>query len=144
VKNPQADIVQVAVLPHADLWLKYGISKPLSQEIIDACCDAFAVSREEITSVRRLPRIVMARTVCGWLLRRHTAMSFPKIGMRLGGRDHSTIMHSCRRIDALMVQYNIALHSNWRIMLSQLSLFKSLPRMAYPPRSASSGAGERG
>ena len=33
-----------------------------------------------------------------FLLREETKLSFPEIGQKLGGRDHSTVIHACEKI----------------------------------------------
>lgn len=47
----------------------------------------------------RVARYSHARQMACWLLRKHTAMSFPVIGRRLG-RDHTTILHACRKVQS--------------------------------------------
>ena len=37
-----------------------------------------------------------------YLSRKLTSRSLPEIGRRFGGRDHTTVLHACRRIEALM------------------------------------------
>jgi hypothetical protein len=49
----------------------------------------------------RVARFVHARQITCWLLRKHTDMSLPTIGQRLGNRDHTTILHACRKVQAL-------------------------------------------
>ena len=34
-----------------------------------------------------------------YLCRKYTTESFPKIGIEFGGKDHSTVMHSCEKIE---------------------------------------------
>jgi len=65
--------------------------------IIEAVCAAWRVKEEQLLSKSRKARVARARQVAGYLLRQHTALSFPAIG-RILGRDHSTIIHSCELI----------------------------------------------
>lgn len=37
-----------------------------------------------------------------YLARKLTALSFPEIGIRLGGKDHSTIIHGVKKISAMI------------------------------------------
>ncbi len=39
-----------------------------------------------------------------YLSRKLTTRSLPEIGRRFGGRDHTTVLHACRRIEALIVE----------------------------------------
>ncbi len=60
------------------------------------------VSWQEMVSVRRSKPVCRARALVIWLARRHTSLSLPQIGRQMGGRDHTTILHNCRVIDALL------------------------------------------
>ena len=40
--------------------------------------------------------------VAVWLTRKHTQASFPEIGRSFGGRDHSTAIHACQKVDWLV------------------------------------------
>lgn len=55
----------------------------------------------DLTSARRGPRLVVPRQIAAWLARTLTCHSLPEIGLRMGGRDHTTILHSVRKIDAM-------------------------------------------
>lgn len=59
----------------------------------------FGVPMSDLTSQRREASIVRARHVVMYLARQHTGLSYPRIGSRLGGRDHTTIMHGARKIE---------------------------------------------
>jgi chromosomal replication initiator protein len=39
-----------------------------------------------------------------YLARQLTTRSLPEIGRRFGGRDHTTVLHACRRIEALCAE----------------------------------------
>lgn len=70
---------------------------------IDAAARAFAIGTDEILGAKRYQQIVLARHVAAHLLRKHCAhMSTTEIGRRLGGKDHTSIMHACRNIDRLL------------------------------------------
>lgn len=59
----------------------------------DACA-LFKVKRREITGGVRTRNIVMPRMYVAQRLKDETALSLPQIGQRLGGRDHTTILHA--------------------------------------------------
>lgn len=63
--------------------------------------DYYGVDWLDITSARRSASIVRPRQVVLWAARRHTTLSLPQIGRRCGGRDHTTVLHACRKIDHL-------------------------------------------
>ncbi len=80
------------------------VSKPQDvsiSSILDAVSQYYQVAITEIKSERRSNRVVLARQVACSLARDLTAKSFPVIGREIGGRDHTTVLHSCRKIDRL-------------------------------------------
>jgi chromosomal replication initiator protein len=66
-----------------------------------AVCEHYGVSLVDLLSSRRTKAIVLPRQVAVWLCRRLTPHSLPAIGPHFGGRDHTTMLHSARRIDEL-------------------------------------------
>lgn len=62
----------------------------------------FDVSELALDSQRRHPSIAIPRHVVMYLGRELTHHSFPEIARRLGRRDHTTIMHGCRRTEQRM------------------------------------------
>jgi chromosomal replication initiator protein len=75
---------------------------PTIRAIQDVIAARFDVSRTDLLSDRRAARLVRARHVAIWLCRRLTTHSLPAIGRQFGDRDHTSVMHALRRIDALM------------------------------------------
>lgn len=62
----------------------------------------------DLLGQRRLATTVKARQIAAWLCRRFTTRSLPQIGTSLGGRDHTTILHACRRVDAIVGRHALA------------------------------------
>jgi len=58
----------------------------------------YRIGWNDLASPRRTSNIVRARQVLIFLAREHTTLSLPQIGRRVGGRDHTTVLHSCRKI----------------------------------------------
>lgn len=58
----------------------------------------FNITPKEIDSKRRTQKITQPRQVAMYLSRELTDNSYPKIGEMFGGRDHSTVLHACRKI----------------------------------------------
>jgi chromosomal replication initiator protein len=103
------------VLAHASLT-----AKPLSPELIDAVVPkvsrgsgstrveeiqqrvstAFGISRAELVGSTRAATPLRARQVAIYLTRELTELSLPQIGRLYGGRDHSTVLNSIKRIEA--------------------------------------------
>ncbi|PIE21329.1 MAG: chromosomal replication initiator protein DnaA [Arachnia propionica] len=72
--------------------------------IMKATSNYFDISVEDLTSSSRVARIANARQIAMYLCRELTDLSLPKIGARFGGRDHTTVLHSVRKINDLMSQ----------------------------------------
>jgi chromosomal replication initiator protein len=62
----------------------------------------YNVSRQELVSNRRTRVIVKPRQVAMYLSKTMTPRSFPEIGRRFGGRDHTTVLHAVRKIEELI------------------------------------------
>ena len=69
-------------------------------EIQAAACAHFGLSSEELLSSTRSPRVAWPRQVAMYLARELTGESLPSIGREFGGRDHTTVLHACRRAGA--------------------------------------------
>src|SRR5204863_6083436 len=66
-------------------------------DIQHAACEAFGLTREELVSSSRSPRVAWPRQVAMYLSRELTDQTLPAIGRAFGGRDHTTVMHACKR-----------------------------------------------
>ncbi|RRD46128.1 chromosomal replication initiator protein DnaA [Tessaracoccus sp. OH4464_COT-324] len=66
--------------------------------IIKATSDYFGIAIDELTGPSRVASIAMPRHIAIYLCRELTDLSLPKIGSAFGGRDHSTVLNSVRRI----------------------------------------------
>lgn len=60
----------------------------------------FSVTTKDLKGSSRLRRFVEPRQIAMWLIRRTTCLSLPRIGKLFGGRDHTTVIHAVRKIDA--------------------------------------------
>jgi chromosomal replication initiator protein len=69
-------------------------------EIQAAACEHFGVSPTELLSTARAVRIAWPRQVAMYLARELTGESLPAIARQFGGRDHTTVLHACRRTSA--------------------------------------------
>jgi chromosomal replication initiator protein len=65
-----------------------------------AVCEYFSISMNELNGKRRDQKVVKPRQVAMFLCKELTGASYPEIGSEFGNRDHTTVMHSCRKIDA--------------------------------------------
>ena len=70
----------------------------------------YNVSRQEMISNRRTRTIVKPRQIAMFLAKTMTPRSFPEIGRRFGGRDHTTVLHAVRKIENLLQEDNKLSH----------------------------------
>ena len=68
-------------------------------DIIEVVTDHFGVRLGYLQSKRRSQSITLPRQICMYLARNLTRHSLEEIGGHLGGRDHTTVMHACSKID---------------------------------------------
>lgn len=66
----------------------------------------YNVSRSDILSSRRTATVVRPRQIAMYLAKTLTLRSFPEIGRRFGGRDHTTVLHAVRKIEGLVSNDN--------------------------------------
>jgi chromosomal replication initiator protein len=69
------------------------------EKIAQAVSDYYGVDMDTLKSQKRDRAIVMPRQIAMFLMRAETDVSLLRIGAELGGRDHSTVLHACDKID---------------------------------------------
>jgi chromosomal replication initiator protein len=62
----------------------------------------FHVDARQMKSSRRYRNVLLPRQVGMYLARRLTRLSLDEIGNYFGGRDHSTVLHACRKVESAM------------------------------------------
>jgi chromosomal replication initiator protein len=67
-------------------------------------CEAFDVTLDELLSAARAQRLTWPRQVAMYLARELTDQTLPAIGRAFGNRDHTTVMHACKRTAERMAQ----------------------------------------
>lgn len=78
--------------------------EPLTiDDIIQAVCTHFGVDTSAVASRSRKSSFVTARQVSMYLAKKHTRMPASRIGKLVGGRDHSTVIHSCSQVERRMM-----------------------------------------
>ena len=70
-------------------------------EIQRTVCQFYRIDRSEMSSKRRARAVVRPRQVAMYLAKVLTPRSYPEIGRKFGGRDHSTVIHAVRLIEDL-------------------------------------------
>jgi chromosomal replication initiator protein len=88
-------------------------------EIQRTVCQFYRVDRTEMSSKRRARAVVRPRQVAMYLAKVLTPRSYPEIGRKFGGRDHSTVIHAVRLIEELRTR-DADMDGDVRSLLRQL------------------------
>lgn len=78
------------------------LKEPRWREIAREVCQSHDVTFIDLCSPRRDKKVCAARAEACWRMRHETTLSLPQIGKRLGGRDHTTVLHNIRRFEAYL------------------------------------------
>ena len=77
-----------------------GMQKEITVESIQkTICDYYNLKIGDLKAKRRTKNVALPRQVAMYLCRKYTATSFPSIGYKFGGRDHSTVIHASKAIE---------------------------------------------
>lgn len=68
-------------------------------DILEKVCQHYGVSQQNVFSKSRKRDFVQVRQVSMYLAQKHTKMPASRIGQLIGGRDHSTVLHSCSAVE---------------------------------------------
>jgi len=79
-------------------YLSSPYRKTSPQSILKSVADFYNISTGDLVKRSRKKEVVKPRQIAMFLLREETKLSFPEIGQKLGGRDHSTVIHACEKI----------------------------------------------
>ncbi|MFT3996142.1 MAG: chromosomal replication initiator protein DnaA [Asticcacaulis sp.] len=71
-------------------------------EIQKLTAEHFALKQADLLSERRTRSVARPRQVAMWLCKQHTTRSYPDIGRRFGGRDHTTVLHAVKKVEELL------------------------------------------
>lgn len=94
-QTPDVAMAQEAL---GDLDRQHGAPvKP--ENILRVVCTYFGIEDKDLMSGRRQRTVSLARSVAMYLVRKTAKLSFPEIGLRMGKRNHSTVISACRRIE---------------------------------------------
>src|SRR5271157_438552 len=93
--------VEAAEIAIRDLIRTHEPKRVKIEDIQKLVASHYSVSRADILSSRRTAAVVKPRQVAMFLAKMLTPRSLPEIGRRFGGRDHTTVLHAVRKIEAL-------------------------------------------
>ena len=75
-------------------------NKPLTiDDILEKVCGHYNVPQQQVFSKSRKRDYVLVRQISMYLAQKYTKMPASRIGQLIGGRDHSTVLHSCTAIE---------------------------------------------
>lgn len=97
---PEPDWTTKPAAPYDEYVEPPPVAKPEPfrwREIIEEVARKHGFFMAEMRSIRRGWPLVAARHEAMWRLRNETSMSLPEIGRRMGGRDHTTVIHGIRK-----------------------------------------------
>lgn len=83
------------------LHIKSGMPNLKIEDCIDFIVKRSGISRTILLGNQRTQDLVTARHEAMWIAKKYTGRSLPEIGRRMGGRDHTTILHGVRKREAL-------------------------------------------
>ena len=76
--------------------------RPDAEHILRAVASFYNVKVSDLKGQRRHKQIALPRQVAMYLTRKLTDLSFPEIGRAFGGKDHSTVMSACKKVERLV------------------------------------------
>lgn len=76
------------------------------KNVVDKVAEFYGIDEDSIYEKTRRREVVRPRQIIMYLLREDFNISYPTIGSKLGGRDHTTVIHSCEKIKREIVVDN--------------------------------------
>lgn len=96
---PSTESVQTLLQSYAPTITKRTLTP---RHLLEAITRHYEISMEDILGKSREQRFALPRQVAMFLLREEIKCSYPAIGHHIGGRDHTTAMHACDKINTLI------------------------------------------
>lgn len=109
------DEAQAILRPH----LACNDRRVTVDQIQKAVAEHYQLKQADLISERRARAVARPRQAAMWLAKQITTRSLPDIGRRFGGRDHTTVLHAVRRIEALKAD-DPALQRDLDVLLRKL------------------------
>ena len=89
-------LAQKALTDMFEAKIKRPVTVELVQQIV---ARHYQVEPAQLNSASRDRRVTLPRQIAMYLARELTNMSLPDIGRNFGGRDHTTVMHACKKVE---------------------------------------------
>ena len=100
--NKQPVTVQLAQQTLQDYFVQNIEVTP--QDIIALTARYFQLDFASIVSTKRQKKIAMARQIAMYICREMTGLSLSSIGEVFGGKDHTTVIHACKKVSSEMAE----------------------------------------
>jgi chromosomal replication initiator protein len=97
LKNKPLTLMEVKALLKNNMKPKKNMA---IKDVVKIVSEYYKLEEASVYEKTRKKEIVRARQVVMYLLREDFNVSFPLIGQKLGGKDHTTVIHSCLKIKA--------------------------------------------
>lgn len=94
------------------------------EQIQRVVADHFKIQENSLRAKTRKQEIVLPRQIAMYLAKTFTRASLKTIGLHFGGRDHTTIIHACRTIDAGLLNDD-SIRNHVQLLQKQLSYMNS-------------------
>ena len=75
-----------------------------ARRVLETVAEFYEINMDDIMGTSRKQVLVLPRQIAMYLMRRELEHSFPTIGNSLGGRDHTTVMYACHKVEDLLSQ----------------------------------------
>jgi chromosomal replication initiation ATPase DnaA len=113
IKRQKAIPLPTSKEPWFSIVADFEQAGPTIGKIMFAVAQYFNIPTSDLKGAYRTANLAYARQVAFYLSRTLTPRSFPEIGKKFGGRDHTTVLHGYRKIDRLMkedwtIAYDVA------------------------------------
>jgi chromosomal replication initiator protein len=89
------------------------------KKIINKVAGFYDISVNDLVGSCRRKELVVPRQIVMWLMREELRSSYPSIGQELGGRDHTTAIHACNKIEG-EIKENNKIKSDIELLRQQL------------------------
>ena len=87
-----------------DIFDQKRVKQITAELIMQTVTDYYGLTMSDLTGPTRKREITVPRSIAMYLTRELTGMSLPQIGTVFGGRDHTTVLHSCKTVEANMTE----------------------------------------
>jgi len=74
----------------------------LITQVLVAVCEYYGITPEDVTGRERQGETLRARQIGMFVARKFTGRPYVEIGRQFGGFDHATVIHACRKVEAMI------------------------------------------